>query len=132
MDIRFFVDENYGERLVTGLRDLGYDNIEHLLENFDRATPDEEWLEYIGERGYVLITRDKMIRRRPNEKAALIRHKIVAFYLIGNSTGTKEISKQLIIAWDRMEGRAKRQKKKGIAGAFNVNRRGKITEIPLT
>lgn len=133
MNIRFFVDENFGTNLVTGLRDLGYTNIEHLTETFDPGTIDEIWLDYVGKKGYILITKDKKIRKNPKEKATLIKHKIVAFYLGGSQMGTKDISKQLINAWNKMEDTARRQKKKRIAGAFIVRRGGRtIVDIPLT
>ena len=133
MDIKFFVDENIGKNLVVGLLALGYSNIEHISDNFEEGTEDIKWLEYIGEKRLVLITKDKGIRKNPKEKAALIKYKIVAFYLGGKQKSTKEISKQLIISWDKMEACAKRQIKKNLAGAFIIRPRGQtIDEIPLT
>ena len=47
--------------------------------------------------------------------------------------GIKEISKQIINAWDKMESCAKKAKKRGAAVAFIVRPGGgKIDEIPLT
>ncbi|HLG30841.1 MAG TPA: DUF5615 family PIN-like protein [Candidatus Brocadiales bacterium] len=133
MGIKFFVDENLGIDLVNGLRLLGRKNIEHLEETFPKGTEDEIWLNYIGERGYVLITKDKGIRKNPKEKQALQRYKIVAFFLGGSQMGITEISKQIINAWGKMEALAQRQKKKGVAGAFIVRPGGRtIEEIPLT
>ena len=133
MDVKFFVDENLGLKLVTGLRDLGYTNIEHVEETFNKGTEDEIWLRYVGENGYILITKDKKIRKNPKEKQALLQYKIVAFYLGGSEMGIKEISKQMINSWQKMEALAIRQKKKGVAGAFIVRPHGgKIDEIPLT
>lgn len=37
MTVRFFVDANIGENLVKGLRELGYTNIEHIHETFDKG-----------------------------------------------------------------------------------------------
>jgi predicted nuclease of predicted toxin-antitoxin system len=133
MDIRFFVDENLGRNLVNGLRDLGYTNIEHISEYFESGVEDKVWLEYVGKKGYILITKDKGIRKNPKEKAALLKYNIVAFFLGGSHMGTREIGKQLIIAWEKMEDLAKRQQKKGIAGAFIIRASGrKIDQIPLT
>jgi hypothetical protein len=133
MGIKFFVDANIGRNLVTGLHDLDYQNIEHIHDNFPEGTIDEVWLEYVGKNRLVLITKDKMIRKNPNEKAALLKYGIVAFFIGGEKAGIKEISKQLINAWDKMEAEAKRQQKKGVAGAFLIRPGGgKIVEIPLT
>jgi predicted nuclease of predicted toxin-antitoxin system len=133
MGIKFFVDNNLGLKLVTGLRDLGYTNIEHLQETFKEDTIDEVWLKHVGENGLILITKDKKIRKNPKEKQALIRHKIIAFYLGGSQVGIRETSKQIINAWEKMELTAKRAKKRGTAAAFIVRPRGgKIDEIPLS
>ena len=99
--------------LVLGLRNFGHENVEHLEEKFAKGTDDEEWLNYIGEKGYVLITKDKGIRKNPKEKAALIKYKIVAFYLGGNQMGKTEIGRQIMNAWNQTEAMARRQKKKG-------------------
>lgn len=133
MELKFFVDANLGRNLVIGLRALDYTNIEHISENFPDGTIDEVWLKYVGENGLIIITKDKRIRKNPKEKNALLKYKIVAFYLGGSQMGIKEISKQLINAWNKMEECAKRQQKKGVAGAFIIRPGGgKIDEIPLT
>ncbi len=130
--MKFFVDENLGLNLVIGLRALGHNNIEHISERFATGTVDEVWLDYVGKNGYILITRDKRIRKNPKEKAALVKHKIVAFYLGGSERGITEIGKQIMNAWDRMEACATKQLKKGVAGAFRIPPKGgKIEEIPL-
>lgn len=132
MCIKFFLDENLGGNLVDALRNLNITNIEHLTEVFEEGTPDTDWLEYIGRNGYALITKDKNIRKNPKEKQALIYYKIIAFYLGGKNQSILQIALQLLNNWNRMEKIAKRQRKKGIAGAFVIRPRGgKIEEIPL-
>lgn len=132
MGLRFIFDEGLGHGLATGLR-LAGKNVEHVLDSFPRGTPDTEWLKYIGENNLILVTKDKGIRRRPNEKALLREYKIVAFYLGGSEKSGHDILKQLVNAWEKMEAEAKKQLKKGVAGAFIVRPRGgKIDRIPLT
>ena len=124
MCIRFFVDENLGQEMVEGLKMLGYDNIEHLLETFEQGASDVEWLKYVGENKLVLITKDGRIRKNFLEKESLRKYGVVAFFLGGKKQGTKQISLQLITAWNQMEALAKRQLKTGVAGAFIVYARG--------
>ncbi len=132
MCIRFFVDENLGQDMVEGLKKLGYDNIEHLLETFKPGTPDVEWLKYVGDNNLVLITKDGRIRKNFLEKKALREYGVVAFFLGGKEQGTKQISLQIVTAWNNMEANAKHQLKTGVAGAFAVNARGStIKTIPL-
>jgi hypothetical protein len=91
------------------------------------------WLEYIGERGYALITKDKGIRKKPNEKAMLRKYKIVAFYLGGSEKSGHDIVKQLVNVWENMEEKADKALKAGRAAAFLVNPSGRSIEpIPLT
>jgi hypothetical protein len=133
MGVEFFVDAGLGLKLVEGLRALGHTNIEHIHEKFPVGTLDEVWLEYVGKNKLVVITKDKMIRHNPKEKAALIKYGIVAFYLGGDKLSITEMGKQLMNAWDQMEACAAKQLKKGVAGAFIIRPRGnKIEVIPLT
>ena len=132
MAITFFVDENLGINLVHGLRSLGHTNIEHIHETFEPGVIDEEWLKYVGENRFAIITKDRNIRKNPREKALLKKYNVIAFYLGGNQKGITEIGKQLMNIWDKMEQCAKRQQKKGIAGAFRITPAGgKIEVIPL-
>lgn len=131
MCIRFIFDEGIGHDFATGLRLTGK-NVEHVLDTFAPGTKDEVWLEYAGERQLVLITKDKNIRRKPNEKALLLKHGIVAFYLGGSESSGHDMLLQLAKIWPTMEQEAKKQFEKGIAGAFRIPPRGgKIARIPL-
>ena len=133
MDIDFFVDAGLSQKMVEGLRTWGFTNVVHIHEIFEVGTRDEVWLEYVGKKGLVVITKDKMIRKNPKEKAALIKYGIVAFYLGGDKISIKETAKQLVNSWEKMEACAARQKKKRVAGAFIIRPRGgTIEEIPLT
>ncbi|CAG0948024.1 hypothetical protein ANRL1_04837 [Anaerolineae bacterium] len=132
MGVRFVVDENIGRKLVDALRLIDYANIEHITETFKLGTSDEQVLEYVGKNGFVLISKDDWIRRHPNERALLLKYKIVAIFLGGKSMSMRETHKQIVNAWDNMEAKAEHRLKQGVAGAFKVNQKGsKIEEIPL-
>jgi len=132
MGLKFFFDECLGQNLSDGLLHFGK-NVEHLLDRFPAGTKDVEWLPYVGENKLILVTKDKEIKRKPNEKALLLQYKIVAFYLGGSEKSGHDILKQLANAWEKMEAKAKQQLKTKRAGAFLVNPRGsKIDPIPLT
>ena len=134
MDVEFFVDNNFGAGLVRALRELGFSNVEHLTEKFPEDTEDEIWLKYVGENRMALITKDKKIRYNPKEKDALVRYKVVAFYLQGSEMGARATTLQLVNGWEKMEAKAAVQLKKGVACAFSVRRGGggKLAVIPLT
>jgi hypothetical protein len=55
--------------------------IEVHADHFAPDAPDEAWLAAVGERGWVVITKDKAIRHRETELAALKAARVAAFVL---------------------------------------------------
>ncbi len=62
------------------LRAAGH-RVEIHIAHFAHDAPDEEWLDGIAGRGWVLLTKDGRIRRRVLERAALHRSGVHAFFL---------------------------------------------------
>lgn len=59
-------------------------------DHFPQDAEDETWLADVGARDWLVITKDKNIRRRPLERRALERAKVGAFFVSGgNMTGTQ-------------------------------------------
>ena len=75
--MRFFVDNNLSVNLAKGMKAFGED-VEHLQDRFAHDCPDTEWLKFIGENDYFLITRDNAIRYNPAELAAFKQHSVGA------------------------------------------------------
>jgi len=71
----------------------------HHDDVFPEATPDEEWLTRAGAENWVVITKDKLIRKRPIERMALKRAKVRAF---GNLSGV-ETAEIILGALPRMQ-----------------------------
>jgi len=116
----FFFDTNIGDFMVHGLRGFGED-VSHLTEHFAPDTVDSVWLEFIGKSGMFLITRDKRIRRRPAELAALKRFRVGAFFLIGKEMGKWAQIEQVVHAWPRIKDAATRT---AVPFAYRVDRYG--------
>lgn len=47
------------------------EDVEHLKDHFPEDATDAEWLPYLGQKEYFLITRDEAIRWKPAELEAL-------------------------------------------------------------
>lgn len=80
----FFTDRDLGRAFPDVLRSSGLQvkrHDEHLPPN---AT-DEEWLEFVGRNGWVAITHDRRIRYKPNERAAVFRHRVALLVVIGKA-----------------------------------------------
>ncbi len=57
---------------------------------FARGTPDETWLPFVAERGWIVLTKDKRNRYNEIERDALRRHRVREFYFgSGNFNGTE-------------------------------------------
>ncbi len=83
-----FLDRSLdGEKLTEALRAHGVVVHRHR-DFFVHDTRDEDWLTTVGEKGWVVLTKDKRIRYRSIEREALINARVRAFVLVaGNLSG---------------------------------------------
>lgn len=58
-----------------------------------KSVPDVEWLPTIGARGWVRLTKDKDIRRRPIEIQAILNCRVRAFVLAATELERELVSK---------------------------------------
>ena len=80
-----------GKLVVEAIRAAGFAVIHHD-ERFAPDAPDEEWLTEAGRQGWIVVTRDRMIRRRQNELAALRAGKVVAFVVAAVNASGREVA----------------------------------------
>ena len=88
--LTFFVDECLGGKaLSAALRAAGHDVVLHR-ERFSPGTDDVAWLTALYERRaeWVVLTKDKQIRKRPLEKLALMAAGLRVFALTAGELGT--------------------------------------------
>ena len=79
----FFIDRNLGRNIIAPQLLAADAKVELHDDHFDQNMPDPDWLAVVGERGWVVITRDKFIRRNPLERAAFERAGVRGFVLTG-------------------------------------------------
>jgi hypothetical protein len=59
-------------------------------QHFSPGTQDTAWLPVIGEKGWVLVTKDKRIRFNDLEREAVVAYRVWEFYFTsGNYSGTE-------------------------------------------
>jgi hypothetical protein len=98
----FFIDRSLGQKIVAqALRAAGATVVVHD-DHFPADAPDEEWLREVGQRGWIVLTRDKMIRYRDTERAAIIRAGVRAFVLRGKSLKGPEMGEAFVRALPSM------------------------------
>jgi predicted nuclease of predicted toxin-antitoxin system len=88
--ITLFVDRCAWSRLLgEALDEIGANYIAHH-QRFAPAAPDEEWLAVAGQEAWIVLTRDKRIRRRPAELDAFREHKVIVFVLAAGNASAAE------------------------------------------
>ncbi len=99
----FFVDHCLGTEVVAErLRREGA-TVHVLVESgFDEATTDEAWLPIVAARGWVILTKDKRIGRRPLERQAIINAGAAAFVLTGGDMRGVDVAEAFACALPTM------------------------------
>src|SRR3989344_8160221 len=74
-EIVSFIDRSLGRKAVaTALRNAGA-RVEVHDDHLPQDAKDEEWLRYVGEREWVVLTQDDRIRFHYHERTALLQAK---------------------------------------------------------
>ncbi len=98
-----FVDECLGSTDVPGALQAAGIKFELLHAHFEAGTADESWLQDVGRRGWVVLTKDQRIRRREAEFQALLAANVAAFVLTsGNMTGAA-MGQAFVLAYPRIQ-----------------------------
>ncbi len=98
----FFFDNNVSKKIVEGLKAFG-EEVVYLQDKFLEDSPDIEWLQYVGEKGLVLITRDEKVRWNPAEITAIKKFKVVTFFLGGKNLNRCKLIQQVVKNWPRIK-----------------------------
>lgn len=98
----FFIDRSLGvERIRTELINAGF-VVEIHDDHFARDEDDRVWLRMVGERGWVVLTKDQRLRYRPLEVAALRASNARVFVLTAGNLRGIEIAAVFITALPRI------------------------------
>jgi hypothetical protein len=108
--VAFLLDENMPPRLARALRELG-ENAFHVVDVLHRGVPDEIVLRYAGDRGWCLVSRDRNILRRPQQRAVLTELGVGAFFVKEGIDEMFHIARVVINAWPEMRRIAAREEK---------------------
>jgi hypothetical protein len=97
----YFTDRDLGRQFPSILRDGGI-RVEMHGDHFPAVTPDDEWLAGVAERRWVVVTHDKRIRYKPNERDAVMRSKIALLVIIGR-VPNRDLAVNFVNTIDRVE-----------------------------
>lgn len=107
----FFFDNTFPKQLVEILRLLKVD-VRHLQEDFPENTLDVDWIPEVGKRGWVVITGDRGIARKPAEKKALEEARIISVFMAKGFTNKAifDLVSCIIKWWPEIERQVERVK----------------------
>jgi hypothetical protein len=123
--LEFFLDRSLGKTSARRLRDQGY--VVHLIAEFypddARAIADVDWIAEGCRRGWVLLTKDRRIRYRTEELAALQGGYL--FCLADGNTKLDVIAERFLAAMPAIE----RAVDRGAVGFWHVYADGLIKRM---
>ncbi|MBI5937972.1 MAG: hypothetical protein HY850_09010 [Betaproteobacteria bacterium] len=114
-------------RLGEALKERGIPFIPHH-QHFEPACPDEEWLAVAGREGWIVLTRDKNIRRKPNELKAFRDHRVIAFVLTSGDASATDTAALVTALYPKMMRKVRGAKPPAM---FSVTLMGSISVIKL-
>ena len=118
-----FIDrDTWSHVLDAALRAAGIPFVAHR-DVFRPDTPDTEWIAQVGLRGWVVVTRDQNIRRRPNELRAVRSASLHLFALTSGNLSAAETASVIISAWRSIQHHAAHTPAPAL---FSVSRRGDV------
>jgi hypothetical protein len=93
-----FLDRALGNKVVANLLRSAGACVEIHSDHFEEAAADADWLLEVGRRGWAVLTKDRGIRRRVIELAAIRRGKVRAFALTSAGRSGEEMATAFIRA----------------------------------
>lgn len=132
--VTLFWDKNIPKAIPQVLRKLKVEvTIVRYQEMFQLSNTypeggDDNWLNPIGEKNWIVITQDYHFHTRLNELFAIKQHKVGVFYLWGASNTRWEIMKCFARGYDRIIDTINNSTKPFI---YRVEQKGHLTQIPI-
>lgn len=123
-----FIDRcAWSHKLGEALTKIGAPFIPHH-EKFEPACPDEKWLEAVGKQGWIVLTRDKNIRRKPNELRAFQEFGVIGFVLTSGDASAADTAALVTVVYPKLIRKVKGTKPPAM---FSITLSGAITPIKL-
>jgi len=121
-----FIDRcAWSRRLGEALREAAIPFIVHD-DKFAKDCADVDWLPEVGKQGWIVITRDKNIRRKPNELQAFRDAKVIAFALASGNASADDTARLVVELYPRILRKARGAKPPAM---FSVTLAGGINPV---
>lgn len=101
-----FLDRSLGRRQVPALLRAEGLRVHTLAEVYgtpaDEGIADVGWLTYAGSRGWPVLMKDERIRYRPAERAAVVAHRVQAFFLTSGNLRAATMASHYLAVMDQI------------------------------
>lgn len=87
----FFIDWCLGKTVSNALKAANI-TIEHHGDHFQQSTPDIEWLPIVGERDWIVLTKDKAIGKNILELRAIAQANVKVFTLVSGNLSRQQMA----------------------------------------
>ena len=104
------------------LRKIGL-NVEVHADHFAHDAPDTEWLKKCGEAGWIVLAKDRAIKKNPLEREAIFTYGLAAFFLIKAGATGEENAQAIVKAAYKIIGILENQRRPFIA---RITSEGKV------
>ena len=121
-----FIDRSLGKQIIaSALRNAGH-SVEVHDDHFPPDAPDNVWLSDVSRRGWIVLTKDKRIRYRASELAAVTATKARVFTLTAGSIQAREMAEIFILAMEKVQAFVARNSPPYIA---TISRSGVLSKV---
>lgn len=124
----FFLDRSLGRHVVADALTAAGAVVKVHADFFQEDAPDDDWLHWVGERGWLVLTKDKRIRYRKVEFAAVEQARVRLFVLTAGQITASEMGRIFVKALKKMERLATKHDEPFIA---RVTRAGNVSRYDL-
>lgn len=126
-DPPLFIDRDaWSSVLGEALDSAGVAYVPHGRE-FPPDGTDADWIGRVGEKGWIAVTRDRNIRRKPNELAAIRRSQAIVFVFTSGNLSAADTAAILLRALPRIRRLARATRRPAL---YSIRQDGSIG--PLT
>ena len=116
MGLVYFTDRDLGQRFPDILMAAGID-VERHKTHFADDAPDEEWIAEVAKRGWIAITHDKAISRRPNERQAVLDAGLGLLIMVG-AAPYPDLAQNFVVTRTRIDAFVERHTRPFIARVY--------------
>lgn len=124
----YLLDEDLASRsILAALRAAGLE-VTTVPEQFGRGAKDVDWLPIAGKRGYVVLTKDKAMRRTPLEVAAVLDARVLYFSLTHGNLTAAQMASAILAAVPHVEGIVRsRRGRRAVLARIRTDGRVRVT-----